>query len=58
MTATPTKLIPLAQTLSFQPPPPSSQVVGNVNEHGLMITETTFGGRGDLSGAGTGALIR
>ena len=32
-------------------------VVGNINEHGLIITETTFGGRGDLNGAGTGAII-
>lgn len=32
-------------------------VVGNINEHGLIITETTFGGRGDLSGAGTGAIV-
>jgi dipeptidase len=28
-------------------------VVGNVNEHGLMIGETTFGGVGDLDGHGT-----
>ncbi len=28
-------------------------VVGNINEWGVVITETTFGGRGDLAGQGT-----
>ena len=32
-------------------------VVGNVNEMGVIITETTFGGRGDLNGHGTGAIM-
>lgn len=32
-------------------------VVGNTNELGVIITETTFGGRGDLSGEGTGAVM-
>jgi hypothetical protein len=32
-------------------------VVGNVNEWGVVITETTFGGRGDLDGHGTGAIM-
>lgn len=32
-------------------------VVGNINEWGVVITETTFGGRGDLAGQGTGAIM-
>ena len=32
-------------------------VVGNVNEHGLIIGETTFGGLPSLDGAGTGAIM-
>lgn len=32
-------------------------VVGNVNEMGVIITETTFGGRSDLNGHGTGAIM-
>lgn len=32
-------------------------VVGNANEHGLIIGETTFGGLESLSGAGTGAIM-
>lgn len=32
-------------------------VVGNINEWGLIITETTFGGRDDLDGHGTGAIM-
>lgn len=32
-------------------------VVGNTNEWGVVITETTFGGRGDLAGQGTGAIM-
>ncbi len=32
-------------------------VVGNVNEWGVTITETTFGGRSDLAGQGTGAIM-
>lgn len=32
-------------------------MVGNINEKGVIITETTFGGRADLSGAGTGAIM-
>ena len=32
-------------------------VVGNINEAGVIIVETTFGGRGDLNGAGTGAIM-
>lgn len=32
-------------------------VVGNINENGVVITETTFGGRSDLDGHGTGALM-
>ncbi len=32
-------------------------VVGNVNEYGLIIGETTFGGLPQLSGAGTGAIM-
>mmetsp|Transcript_10305 Transcript_10305/g.19477 ORF Transcript_10305/g.19477 Transcript_10305/m.19477 type:complete len:589 (+) Transcript_10305:44-1810(+) len=32
-------------------------VVGNVNEHGLIIGETTFGGLPQLDGHGTGAVI-
>jgi hypothetical protein len=32
-------------------------VVGNVNENGVIITETTFGGRADLDGGGTGAIM-
>jgi dipeptidase len=37
--------------------PQTLNVVGNVNELGVMITETTFGGRGDLNGHGTGAIM-
>jgi len=37
--------------------PHTFNVVGNVNEKGVIITETTFGGRGDLDGHGTGAII-
>jgi dipeptidase len=32
-------------------------VNGNMNEHGVMIGETTFGGLGDLNGHGTGAIV-
>ena len=32
-------------------------VVGNANEHGLIIGETTFGGLEALGGAGTGAIM-
>lgn len=32
-------------------------VVGNANEHGLIIGETTFGGLPSLDGAGTGAIM-
>jgi dipeptidase len=32
-------------------------VVGNINEHGLIIGETTFGGLSQLSGSGTGAIM-
>ena len=32
-------------------------VVGNANEHGLIIGETTFGGHESLGGAGTGAIM-
>ena len=58
MTATPYKTRSSRADAVLSTSAAISQVVGNVNEHGLMITETTFGGRGDLSGAGTGALIR
>jgi len=32
-------------------------VVGNINEHGLIIGETTFGGLEELDGHGTGAIM-
>ena len=32
-------------------------VVGNANEHGVIIGETTFGGLKSLDGHGTGAII-
>ena len=32
-------------------------VVGNVNEYGLIIGETTFGGLPQLNGHGTGAVM-
>jgi dipeptidase len=32
-------------------------VVGNSNEHGLVIGETTFGGLPELGGGGTGAIM-
>lgn len=32
-------------------------VVGNINEHGLIIGETTFGGLEQLDGHGTGAIM-
>jgi dipeptidase len=32
-------------------------VIGNINEHGLIIGETTFGGLHDLDGHGTGAIM-
>jgi hypothetical protein len=32
-------------------------VVGNANEHGLIIGETTFGGLPELDGSGTGAIV-
>jgi len=32
-------------------------VVGNVNEYGLIIGETTFGGLSDLGGVGTGNIM-
>ena len=31
-------------------------VVGNINEHGLIIGETTFGGLPELDGRGTGQV--
>ena len=37
--------------------PHTLNVVGNVNEAGVIITETTFGGRGDLDGHGHGNNI-
>jgi dipeptidase len=37
--------------------PHTYNVVGNSNEWGVIITETTFGGRGDLDGHNTGAEI-
>jgi dipeptidase len=37
--------------------PHTLNVVGNVNELGISIVETTFGGRGDLDGQGTGAIM-
>ena len=32
-------------------------VVGNVNEHGLIIGETTFGGLASLDGHGSSAIM-
>jgi dipeptidase len=32
-------------------------VVGNINDQGVIITETTFGGLDDLSGTNTGAIM-
>ena len=32
-------------------------VVGNINEHGVIIGETTFGGLSQLDGAKTGAIM-
>ncbi|KAL1518719.1 hypothetical protein AB1Y20_003006 [Prymnesium parvum] len=37
--------------------PHTFNVVGNVNEHGLMIGESTFGGVHQLDGHGTGAIL-
>lgn len=37
--------------------PRTYNVVGNVNEHGLIIAETTFGGLQELDGHGTGAIM-
>ena len=38
-------------------PPHTFNVVGNSNEWGVIITETTFGGRSDLDGHNTGAVM-
>lgn len=38
--------------------PATLNVVGNVNELGVIITEATFGGRGDLNGAGLPFQVR
>jgi hypothetical protein len=37
--------------------PHTFNVVGNINEHGLAIAETTFGGLKQLDGHGTGAVM-
>ena len=37
--------------------PHTFNVVGNTNEHGLTIGETTFGGRGELNAAHSGGLM-
>lgn len=37
--------------------PVTLNVVGNVNEVGVMLVETTFGGRSDCDGGGTGAIM-
>jgi dipeptidase len=42
---------------SIPEPAHTFNVVGNVNEHGLMIGETTFGGLKQLDGAGTSAIM-
>ena len=42
---------------SIPEPAHTFNVVGNVNEHGLMIGETTFGGLKQLDGHGTGAIM-
>lgn len=37
--------------------PHTLNVVSNVNEFGVILTETTFGGRADLDGTDTGAIM-